>query len=68
MECGTLLPTFDLHTPNNEMVPCLLEKHDYNTHHLSRLPNGRVIRWYFECAEIADGGFVLSQKETVKTL
>ncbi len=57
MQCAYLLPTFDhYHTPNREMVRCLLEYHSYTTHHLSRLPNGRVIRWYYECADIEEGG------------
>lgn len=55
-QCDDLLPDFDLLlVPEGETVNCILAKHEYGTEHLSRLPNGRLIKWILECAEAADG-------------
>ncbi len=56
MKCNYLLPKHDAFlTPNREMVECLLDFHVSGSH-LSRCPNGKAIRWYFECADIDEGG------------
>ena len=53
--CGILLPTFEVMlNPNQELCPCIRLAHR-NSPHRSRLPDGRVVEWFFECADEADG-------------